>query len=279
MAHPEIRITKETRSRRGAAPSKSREFSVTALASVEADCLWELGNGKARRPVWIAYAATRAVALAFSANFRGGARATPAGTAGRVEDCFEVPRSSGHRWMTHDADGVTVTTAYLPALFDLEPLLGADDVRFIFMPPRWWVASQAEKLRASFGEGAEDAARAALFAAYLDRRTRLPILQDLAFQLRLFEAAKKEGWLHRPGVSRWDRSVLYQEGVEALGLDVPLACRVAHKELEAFLAREVRRYYEEEVISRGATRIHQGGRLLPRAGRPAEQLQLELVFQ
>lgn len=38
--------------------------------------------------------------------------------------------------------------------------------------------------------------------------------------------------------------MLYQEGVEACGLDVPLACRVSHEELEAFLAREVRRYYD-----------------------------------
>ena len=278
MEHPEIRITREPRVRRGAAAAKGREFGATALAHVEADSLWELGSGKTRRPVWLSYAATRSAALAFSANLRGGARAAPASSAGRVEDCFEIPKSSGHRWATQDINGVTVTTAFLPSLFAVEPPLPPCDVSFIFMPPHWWVSSQAEKLRAIFGSQAEDVARAALFAAYLDRRTRLPILQDLTFQSRLLEAAKKEDWVHRPGVTRWDRSVLYQEGVEELGLDLPLACRVSHAELEAFLAREVRRYYDEEVIPRGATRVDQGGRVLPGAVRPAEQLQLELVF-
>ncbi len=59
--------------------------------------------------------------------------------------------------------------------------------------------------------------------------------------------------------------MLYQEGVEELGLDVPLACRVSHKQLEAFLAREVRRYYEEEVIPRGETRVREDRRVLPGA--------------
>jgi len=227
--------------------------------------------------VWVCYAAPPSVARSFTANLRGGARATPTSTAGGIEDSFEIPKSAGLRWMARDVDGLTVTTAYLPLLFDSEPPVPSDDVRFIFMPPRWWVDARAEELR-SFGDGAPDVARAALFAAYLDRRTRLPILQDLAFQRRLFEAAKEEPWVHRPGATRWDRSVLYQEGVEACGLDLPLALRVSHAELEAFLAREVRRYYEEEVIPRGKARIGQGGGLLPRPCKPAEQLQLELVF-
>ncbi|MFN7976377.1 MAG: integrator complex subunit 1 [Acidobacteriota bacterium] len=256
------------------ASAKGREFCSVLLAHLEADSLWDLGTNKTQRPVWISFVGSPSAARAFTANFRGGARASRHSST-RVEDSFEIPRSSGHRWVFQVVEGMTVTTAYLPSLFHVDPTVPGDDVRFIFMPPRWWVTAQSARLAATFGERAEDAARAALFAAYLDRRTRLPVLQDFAFQLRLFEAAKKEDWLHRPGLTRYDRSVLYQEGVEACGLDAPLACWVRHDVLEGFLAREVRRYYDEEVIPRGATRIDQDRRVLPGAGRPAEQLCLD----
>ncbi len=181
---PILRIARQD----GRVEAKSRAFSARLLGYLTADALWDGGcSSSPRRPVWLSYFGTEQETRAVTANLRSGRTAE----AGNLS--FELPRKSGYRWLSQPLAGGVVMTAYLPALFDLEPVTPfVEEVRFVLAPPRWWLDGQAAALAADFGEDARDVARAALFAAYLDRRTRLPILADLRFQLRLYRAALEE---------------------------------------------------------------------------------------
>jgi hypothetical protein len=200
--------------------AKTRTFSVHLLGFLTADALWASGGeGSAERPVWLSYFGTESETQPFTANLRGGRKARADG------DVLELGRRL-YRWSPPQRvpHGV-VTVAYLPELFHLEPAGPVDDhVRFVFAPPRWWVVEQAEDLALEFGEAAPDVARAALFCAYLDRRTPLPLIHDLRFHLQVYLAALATGWIYPLSTGRG--AVLRGRGAEAAGLDAPLACSV-----------------------------------------------------
>jgi hypothetical protein len=188
VSFPDLVLTREGRGRsRRRRPRKGREFRVTLLGYLEAP--WELSRAeRVTRPVWIAYAGPDQACRAFTANFR----------AGRKAECFgtdlQVPKSAPHRWVHHRHGDATVTVAYLPELFHLDPAVPPDRIEFLFMPPAWWLERQAELLRPELGGDAFDAARAALFVAFLDRRTSLPVVHDLRFHLQLYRAALEKPW-------------------------------------------------------------------------------------
>jgi hypothetical protein len=150
----------------------------------------------------------------------------------------------------------------------------AEEVRFVFAPPAWWVADQAEALEPEFGEDALEAARAALFCAYLDRRTPLPLVHDLRFHRQLYRAALAADWTHE--ASEWSEAVLRGRGAEACGLTAPVAVSVGSDELSEFLIEQTSLYHQEEV-RRGKTRIAAGRRLLPYPGTAAAQLRLDFA--
>jgi hypothetical protein len=245
---------------------KTRSFSVHLLGYLAADALWEPGgSGSTERPVWVAYFGTERESHPFTANFRAGRKARTRNEA------LDLPKRAPHRWTAQKVPGGLVTVAYTPALFHLEPSgpLG-DEVRFVFAPPRWWVDDQSEEL-AELGEDARDTARAALFCAYLDRRTPLPLVHDLRFHLQLYRAALASGWVHRLQGHKREGGVLVGQGAEAAGLDAPLACRVGQPTLAEFLVEQTSLYHQEE-IRRGTNRFATGGRLLSYPAGDAFQL-------
>jgi hypothetical protein len=256
--------------------AKSRTFSVQLLGFLTADALWEPGTvsakgGSVRRPVWIAYAGTERESQPFTANLRAGRKAY----AG--DDALEIPKRAGHRWTFQKVPNGLVTVAYLPELFHLEPAkASAESIRFLFAPPVWWITEQAAALAADFGDEAEDAARAALFCAYLDRRTALPLVHDLRFHLQVYRAALTAGWTHQLVSSRRGGEVLVGCGAEAAGLDAPVACSVGESALTDFLIEQTSLYHQEE-IRRGKTRIAAGGRLLPYPSEASVQLRLDFA--
>ena len=252
--------------------AKTRTFSVQLLGFLTADLLWEPGgNGTVHRPVWIAYAGTDRESHPFTANLRGGRKAATS------SDCLEFARRSPHRWTAQKVPGGVVTVAYIPALFHLDPVTQGDDpVRFVFAPPRGWVSAQAEALAADFGDDAWEAARAALFCAYLDRRTSLPLVRELRFHLAVYRAAGAAGWLHESSRSRGGGAVLVGRGAEASGLDAPIAFSVGQAALTDFLIEQTQLFHQEE-IRRGKTRIAATGRLLPYPVEAPVQLRLDLA--
>jgi hypothetical protein len=236
--------------------AKTRTFSVHLLGFLTADGLWEPGgDGSVRRPVWLAYFGTERESHPFTANLRGGKKARAEG------DVLELAQRALYRWTSHKVPGGIVTVAYLPDLFHLEPEGPLpSEIRFVFAPPRWWIEQQADELADEFGEDAPDAARAALFCAYLDRRTPLPLVHDLRFHLRVYRAALDTDWIYSLCDDRGQ--VLRGRGAEASGLDAPLACSVEQPTLAAFLIDQTTCYYKEEILH-GTPRIPSGGRVLP----------------
>jgi len=159
--------------------------------------------------------------------------------------------------------GGLVTVAYLPELFHLEPALPfAEDVRFVLAPPHWWIDEQAAQLAPELGEDAADVARAALFCAFLDRRTPLRLVHDLRFHLQLYRAALATGWIHRAGGFRYQGTVLHGRGAEACGLDAPLACHVGQEALTGFLIEQTSLWHREE-LRRGKAEREPGPRRPP----------------
>jgi hypothetical protein len=250
--------------------AKSRTFSVQLLGFLLADSFWEPGgNGSTARPVWIAYAGTERETHPFTANLRAGRKATTG------NDVLDLPKRAPHRWTTQKVPNGLITVAYIPELFHLELVTPtADVIRFLFAPPRWWVSEQAAALASEFGDDAEDAARAALFCAFLDRRTPLPLVHDLRFHLQVWRAAHTTGWLCSLAAGR--RGVLVGRGAEASGLDAPVACSVESSTLADFLVQQTSLYHQEE-IRRGKTRIATGGRLLPYPTEAPAQLRLDFA--
>ena len=177
--------------KRGSA--KTRIFSVHLLGFLTADSLWTSGgDGSVQRPIWLAFFGSESETRPFTANLRAGRRARAGG------DLLELPVGA-HRWVPPQKvpTGV-ISVAYLPELFDLEPGSGplADPVRFVFAPPRWWVDKEAADLASEFGEDAPEAARAALFCAFLDRRCPIPLVHDLHFHLQVYRAALESFWVY-----------------------------------------------------------------------------------
>ena len=251
--------SKRTRRRR----AKGREFTVTLLAHVCADQLWELGGAKAERPIWIAYAGPDQTCRAFTANFRWGRPAKAGG------DRIEIPKSSPHRWLTERRGESALTVAYLPGLFHLEPAIHPNDITFAFMPPRWWLDQQAEALRGELAADPQELARAALFVAFLDRRSPLPLVQDLRFPLELYRKALDEPWVHR-------LAPRHAERLEACGLEPPLGCSTTHDAFEQFLKDRTTAYFAQEIRD-GKDRFRPDRRLLPYPPDAPTQLQLDFA--
>jgi hypothetical protein len=264
MPFSKITITRGTRKNRSA-QSKGREFTVTLLGYVCADSLWELGaGGEAMRPVWIAYVGPDQAVRAFTANFRAGRKAR----SGALD--FEIPKSSPHRFIHHRHGETTLTVAYLPEPFHLEPAVSPAEIGFVFMPPTWWLDEQAEALRSQYGERSREIARAALFAAYLDRRSPLPLIQDLDFHHQLFSEAQRQLWIH----SAERQGAIQQDGVAGCGLEPPLLCLTSHETFETFLVDQTNAYFAKE-IRHGKNRIRPDRRLLPYPSGAATQLRLD----
>jgi hypothetical protein len=254
---------------------KTRIFRADLLTLVAAPGLVpELGSSardNTVRPVLLAYAATEQEARAFTANLRAG---RPAVHDQRGVGSFriEIPRSAGFRYETLSAAGGTLTFAYLPGAFSIQPqTAGAGSLHFLCMPPTWWVEREAAAL-AGFGSDAREAALAAYFVAYLDRRTPLPIAADLRFHIALHRAAIASGWCHESQASPYRVAHLYAEGHEALGFERPLLVSTTHGDFSAFLAEQTARHLPrlQEETTHGPTRIAGPRRLLPHAaGDPA----------
>lgn len=277
MDFPTLTITHERKSQ-GRGPRsgtvKSRRFQATLLTYLTADKLWTLGQaGRALRPVWITYAATHEMSRAFTANLRGGRKAKARRDGDEV---LELPKSAPHRWLTQRLEGgATVTTAYLGELFELDPGEPVERIAFVLMPPRRWLERQAELLEPEFRAAALDAARAALFAAFLDRRSPLPLVHDLRFQLQLYRAALEAPWTQEPRPHRYGEGDLWAASPAACGLDEPRLFDVSHREFEDFLKAQTAQYFHKE-IARGTHRFRPDRRLLPYPQRPPRQLRLDL---
>lgn len=270
---------------------KGRTFSANLLGFVTADQLWEGGRTSTDviRPVWLCFAASEGEVRPFTANLRLGRKALltavaePSAWRGRSREGrqIELLRSGEYEFLTQRHPEGVIVTAYMPEVFLLDPgMVDPAGVNFAILPSLEWrvqqdldVAGAVRHLRkigylatkpekTSYYDPptnptAEQAASlvplAPLFAAYLDRRTRAPLIKDLRFHMQLLIAALRTplASLSVDGASYSSRSKefgqhtrlgFWEDGTEALGLLPGMAMNASHLQVEQLLAEEVSVY-------------------------------------
>ncbi len=246
---------------------KGRSFRATLVAAVEADSLWSGGETATdhMRPVWAMFAGSEQELRPFGANLMTGRKVMFAdgkrAYGRKAREKLEVLRSAGFATIRQRTLDGALLTAYLPDLFQIDPgMVDPAGAKFICMPNIADMAAQtievepiarhverlghpldASKLRAlvplSF-----------LFAAYLDRRTRFPLLADGRFYLQLLCACLKEGLASWPAETRSYRQEDFghhsrfgfsAHAVDDVRLVEPIAFKATHDEIGAILDEQV----------------------------------------
>jgi hypothetical protein len=252
---------------------KGRTFKALLLASVEADLLWTGGQTVSDnlRPVWAMFAGSEQELRAFTANLLSGRKAVFPKNNGwrrRKEDQLEILRSAGYQttWQ-REAEG-SIVTLYLPDLFQMDPgMVDPDGVRFVLLPTKEWTEAQnldvAPVVRHAKKVGFDlDTAQlvslaplAYLFCAYLDRRTRCPLVSDGRFYLQLMLACLQKGLAsfstdadpyYRRDAKEFGQhhALQYHEvGTTEVGLVPGLVFRSDHETLETLLAEQVATFF------------------------------------
>lgn len=257
---------------------KGRSFRAILAAYVTADGLWEGGEAgtDTHRPVYAVFACSDGEASAFAANLRCGRRAEQVNDKGHRSRGdklarWEFLRSAGYQFATqrHAALGSTVIQAVLPHLLRFQGIGMVDPkvASFVMLPGRTWAERQrlddAAALRHLRAVGCKVpeatlrahfpalAAAGALFAGYLDGRTRCPLVLDVRLHVQLMVAAVEEklaavhtGW-SGSGDPPWgaSRAIGYSEhGLADVGLLPGVAMMAKHEVLEPFLAEQVTKF-------------------------------------
>ena len=253
---------------------KGRTFAALMLAGVEADGLWPGGRTATEimRPVWAMFGGSDQELRAFAANLQTGRKAVFGKTGGyrsRHDEKLEFLKSAGYQYTwQREAEG-SLLTVYLPDLFRLDPgMVDPAGASFICLPTQAWAEAQTIdtkpliKHAKALGYGAlpEDdlialCPMAFLFCAYLDRRTRCPLLSDGRFYLQLLLACLSEGLASFPGGGQQlyfrDREfgVSHHHRFRVTSIDDvklvrPVAFNAAHPEIERVLSEQVNLFFQ-----------------------------------
>ena len=270
------------------ADGKTRQFSAILLAYMRADMLWEGGQANTNnlRPVYLVVAGTENGLRPFLANIRAWRKAEVQSDtrrwSSRNATCMEVLKSAGYAYTWQRGDGARggkqhLVTIYLPTLFNVNPgMIDKEMCSFISAPPAWWVKEQDAALRRELPDvctavlrharrlgfaDSDDAILAALpqaahYCMYLDRRTRRPLINDLAFCLQLYYAALEDGVA---STSSDKKGAFYHtwantfecSNVERVGLAArPVVTHVSQETIDDFLVKQVQLWNE---VNHGAS--------------------------
>lgn len=241
--------------------SKGRSFRASLLAYVEGSALWSGGaTSDNTRPIWCMIAATDAESGPVMANLRSGYKASIIGAEksygrNKKTDKLEMLKSAGYEFAAQRHPQGTVWTAYLPELFKLDPgMVDPTGVKFAMLPAAGWcpqpsndVLAHVQELHPSrtLADLGPIARLGPLFAAYLDRRSRCPMIPDPRFYAQIaVEFCRVGVATFAPDGSydkKWHRGKLgYDEtDVEAVGLLPGMAMQASHETVEAVLAEQV----------------------------------------
>ena len=239
------------------------------LAYVTADSLWEGGrtNTETNRPVWMMLAGTDNELRPFVANIQGGRKAETVKNHGKTRegDRFEILKSSKFQTAWQRTPVGSTVTLFLPELFRLDPgMVDPSGVSFCILPSRSWLTSievlestrdHALSLELPNIEGQDlehYCQLAPLFIAYLDRRTRCPLVPDPRFWVQLLLNSIEQGYAtvstskSRYSYSMSRPNLLYREfDTTEIGLASGLAFQVSHQTLEHFLAEQVKFFFDQ----------------------------------
>jgi hypothetical protein len=250
---------------------KGRSFRATCVAAVTADALFPEGCGTTIRPVWAMFAGSDAELRPFVANLRLGRKAErytqSYNRRGGDSERYEFLKSIGyHMAWQREAEG-SLVTLYHPELFRLDPgMVNPTGISFVMLVPKEWAAAQRLNVqevvqhvlplcRLSTQILESLVPTAYLFAAYLDRRTRCPLIADGRFYLQLLIAALDQGLASFPGHNfRWPSSRddwgyvkshgFTSDGLNTVGIIHAIAAKASHRDLESFLSDQVSEYFD-----------------------------------
>jgi len=261
---------------------KGRVFSATLLSYVEADPMWETGRsaGETIRPLWMMCCGSDQELRAFVANLRTGRKATFGNKAGYSsyrygkQERFEILRSSNFQVSWQKEPEGSIVTLYHPDLFQIDPgLVDETHIQFILLPTAAWHSEQkidttpiVQHLRKCGYQQSDEELSALsitsfLFATYLDRRTRCPLVADGRFYAQLMLSCLKQGLASFRKTDRYSytyedsgtfgihrRQSFYEFDTTDVGLLSGIAMWADHIQFEEVLAREVTLYMQ---ITRG----------------------------
>ncbi len=260
---------------------KGRSFQAICLAVMTANALFPEANGKTIRPVWAMFAGSDAQLRPFMANLKLGRKAEPRIESYRKQgdsERVEFLKTIGYYMAWQRETEGSIATIYHPDLFRLDPgMVDPSGISFVMLVPSEWEDRQAVDREAAVSyvsafryplspEKLHALVPAAyLFAAYLDRRTRCPLIADGRFYLQLLCAALDSGFASFPGsdvkycynhrsdwginskqgfniaIGGYDR--IHTPGIEVLSLRHAISFLAKHTDFEAFLAEQVAIYF------------------------------------
>ena len=274
----ELTIEKKAKTKRG----KSKIFSGALLAHMTADVLWDVGGSDSVRPIYLVLAGSEPALRPLVANLQSGKRAYQrrmgGGYMSGARTWFEIMKSARYTYSWQRGDVATVTI-YQHDLFVADPgMIDPEQCQFIVTTPQWWQEQDYARLLANqelvervlghasqlelgdvenvLGTPAFSPDRilrmvpeAVRFAHYLDKRTRRPLLNDMAFCLQLYLAALTSGlasFSHVTG-KKWGHTAdwvqgFVESGMEELGFLPSVVMCVEQEEVDSFLADQVRLY-------------------------------------
>ncbi len=258
---------------------KGRSFSAIMLACVEADGLWTAGRTATdvTRPVWAMFAGSDAELRTFAANLQTGRKAQfgkDGGFHSKRDEKIEFLKSAGYQYTWQRETEGSLLTAFLPDLFRLDPgMVDPTGATFVCLPTAEWLAAQKLDTRPlvahvkrlgeiplSDEQLTDMCPLAFLFCAYLDRRTRCPLLSDGRFYLQLLIACLNEGLASFPLESAYwgDRTfgvrehfrfrVEHASDVGIIGR--PVAFQAKHEEIERVMSEQVAFFFK--LTNKGA---------------------------
>lgn len=258
------------------AGKKGRSFVGTCVGIAVARGLEVETQVETLRPLWATFVGSDMALRPFVANLRSGRKAVPVGVhKPKPEQRLEFLKTAGYHvaWQ-REAEG-SIATLYQPELMKLDP--GMNDhvsIRFVMLVPQWWLNEQHESARRAepavqhlerVGKypierrtALELVPSATLFAAYLDRRTRCPIIADPRFHLQLLCASIAAGFATLPGddmryqrygtrSSTWGcgKHGFHADGLELAGIRHAVAFLAGRTAFEELLAEQTSLYLDK----------------------------------
>lgn len=241
---------------------KGRAFGATCVALASSSILPEYLPDTIR-PIYATFAGTETELRPFVANLRAGRKAEPTEASSkrtRVENRIEFMKSTKFSVAWQREEGGCLVTFYHPELFRMDPgMVDPETIRFaMFIPRAWEVEQKIPNLRDVVASAyrsdipfdhsklLELAPAACLFAAYLDRRTRTPIVADPRFHLRLLVACLEAEFASFPGTYGYsernsDFATLehgFREyGLESVGFSRAIVFKASQLAFESLLGR------------------------------------------
>lgn len=257
---------------------KGRTFRATLLATVEADLLWSggLANTDTQRPVWAMFGGSDQELRSFMANVSRGRLVlflSKDNPYRRKQDRLEFLKASGIQVVWQREEEGSLATIFLPELFQMDPgMVSSSGAKFILLPTQQWYADQnldpkplvQHALRCGYSAIPEEqlasmAPISFLFAAYLDRRTRCPLVADGRFYFQLMLSCLKaklasfstqaDHISHELNFGHHQEQHYHELWTSTVGLYPGLAFRSDHATLEKLLSHEVELFFK---ITQGA---------------------------